>query len=78
MKYILLLIFLACAACERPVDNVARNLECEWVRKYKICICVAEGNTAGIAMTIAPNRVCSRIEMEPVEIKPESVTENSL
>ena len=78
MKYLILLIFLACAACEKPVDNIARNLDCEWVYRYKICICVAEGNASGIAMTIAPNRVCNRIEMEPIEISPEKPTENSL
>lgn len=80
MKYIFLLIFLACAACEKPVDNIARNLEYEWVHRYKICICVGKynGQGSGIGMTIAPDKVCNHIEMEPIEIKPESATENSL
>lgn len=77
MKYLILLVFFFCAACENTASSVARSLECEWVHKYKICICATTIGSQGY-MTIAPNRVCNHIEMEPVEISPEKPTENNL
>jgi hypothetical protein len=68
MRYLVALVFILLAGCEDYTGNAIRNMECRWIHKYEICICISTSGYRGY-MAAVPDRVCNRIIMPPAEIE---------